>query len=81
MREQMKSFNMPHPLVSLSGIAIIGLLLYLSSAFHFHLPNAFLVALVIAFAMVGRWSARREKEKRLRKLEELRHTPVLHLNE
>lgn len=80
-REQMRTFSMPHPLVSIAGILFISALLYLAFKTSYHLPVPILVALVIVFGAVGRWSAHKQQERRRQKLEELKRQPVLHLND
>ena len=72
---------MPHPIITLSGllILVVGLGLTLKTGYR---PPVWLpVVFAIAFGVLSRRSARRQKAKRAKELEELRNKRVLHLED
>lgn len=80
----MRHFDMPHPLVTLSGLAVLGGLVALQIA-NFPLPVPYTdvctVLFLLVFLQISRRSARKMRERRIQKLEALRGKPVLHLND
>jgi hypothetical protein len=79
----MRHFDMPHPLVTLSGLAVLGGLVALRIA-NFRLPvfyDVCTVVFLLVFVQISRRSARKMRERRIQKLEALRGKPVLHLND
>lgn len=73
-----------HPLLMLAGV-IIALALVVIALKTTLLPRSSAVVLAISFVIVFRWLSRRSaaamRERRQRELEQLRSTPVLHLND
>jgi hypothetical protein len=73
-----------HPLLMLAGV-VIALGLAVISLKTTLLPRPFAVGLAISFVIVFRWLSRRSaaamRARRQRELEQLRSTPVLHLND
>jgi Flp pilus assembly protein TadB len=74
----------PHPFVTLCG-AVIVLTLAVIAFKGTILPRGATVLLAVCviavFRWVSRWSAKSMRERRQRELEQLRSTPVLHLND
>jgi predicted PurR-regulated permease PerM len=74
----------PHPLVMLAGV-VIALALVVVSLKTTLLPRSYAVVLAVSFVIIFRWLSRRSatamRERRQRELEQLRTTPVLHLND
>ena len=84
MPERPRTRDLPHPLLVICAVLVLGgLLLYVLRSGHqvSTLQAILLVIFVLVFSRVSRWSARKRKEKRLREIEELRRTPVLRINE
>jgi predicted PurR-regulated permease PerM len=74
----------PHPLLMLAGV-VIALALVVISLKTTLLPRSYAVVLAISFVIIIRWLSRRSaaamRERRQRELEQLRSTPVLHLDD
>jgi hypothetical protein len=74
----------PHPFVTLCG-ALIALVLVVIGLKGTILPRGatilITVCFIAVFRWVSRWSAKTERQRRQRELEQLRSTPVLHLND
>ena len=74
----------PHPLVTLAG-GLFAFSLIVIALKTTLLPRATLIILTICFMIVfrwtSRWSAKAMRERRERELDELRRTPMLHLND
>jgi hypothetical protein len=74
----------PNPLLMLAGV-IIALALVVISLKTTLLPRSHAVVLAVTFVILFRWLSRRSaaamRERRQRELEQLRSTPVLHLND
>ncbi|MGA3186834.1 MAG: hypothetical protein ABSF22_06955 [Bryobacteraceae bacterium] len=74
----------PHPLVTLGGALIVFALVVIGIRGTL-LPRGAVILLSICFIVVFRWVSRRSanamRERRERELEQLRSTPVLHLND
>jgi Flp pilus assembly protein TadB len=74
----------PHPFITLSGV-ILAFVLVVIALKTTLLTRATLIILaicfVIVFRWVSRWSARAMRERRERELEQLKRTPILHLND
>ena len=72
---------MPHPLVALLGVLLAAGFLGLAMSGVYRPPTWVPVMLVIAYGLLSRRSARREKAKRLKQLDELRNKRVLNLED
>jgi Flp pilus assembly protein TadB len=74
----------PHPLVTLTGVLIAFSLIAIALKTTL-LPRSTMIIVAISFAVVfrwvSRWSARTMRERRERELEQLRTTPIFHLND
>ncbi len=77
-------FDAPHPAVTIGGIAVLAILALMRFRWGLLSGDAFLIMVVVymmAFTTLSRRSARRMRERRRRKLDEMRGKPVLHLND
>ena len=76
--------DVPHPLVTLTGVLIAFSLIAIAVKTTL-LPRSTMIIIAISFAVVfrwvSRWSARSMRERRERELEQLRTTPIFHLND
>jgi Flp pilus assembly protein TadB len=74
----------PHPLLTLAGVVIAFALVIISLKTTL-LPRSTATILALGFLILFRWLSRRSaaamRERRQRELEQLRSTPVLHLND
>jgi Flp pilus assembly protein TadB len=74
----------PHPLLTLAGV-VIALGLVVISLKTTLLPRSYATVLAICFIIGFRWLSRRSasamRERREQELEQLRSTPILHLND
>jgi Flp pilus assembly protein TadB len=74
----------PHPLLTLAGVAIAFALVMISLKTTL-LPRSYATILAVGFIIFFRWLSRRSagamRERKEQELEELRNTPVLHLND
>jgi hypothetical protein len=74
----------PHPLLMLAGVVIAFALVVISLKTTL-LPRSYATILAVGFLILFRWLSRRSagamRERRVRELEKLRSTPVLHLND
>lgn len=74
----------PHPLLMLAGVTIAIVLVVVSLRTTL-LPRSYATILAIVFIIFFRWLSRRSaaamRERRERELEQLRSTPILHLND
>lgn len=74
----------PHPLVTFAGL-IIAVALVVIALRTTLLPRSYAIVLAAGFTIAFRWVSRRSaaamRERRERELEQLRHTPILHLND
>ena len=71
---------MPHPLVILFSLVIL-IALWLGLRAGYDPPVWLSVILVIVFSVLNRRSAKRQKARRERELNELRNKRVLHLDD
>ncbi len=77
-------FAAPHPLVLIVGVVGLGVLVWLRFAVGLLSSGTFVIVAVLfvfVFSRVSRRSARKMRERHLRRLEEMRGRPVLHLND
>ncbi len=73
----------PDPWLILGGILALALIWIVSDRFGLSRPitGVLMLACLIVFRPIARWSGRRKREKRLKELEELRRKPVLGLDD
>ena len=79
-----RRFLAPHPLVTLSGIAVAVAVFLFGRATRFQPPYAYIVFTIVfavGFSAISRRSARRQSLRRDREMEELRRKPVLGLDD